>query len=96
MTLTTLLIAPLAAALAGDAKPVSFEAPIQLETTGESFDTLVYPTPVLQDLNGDGKAELVIGDLIGNLFRCDAQSDGKWGAMKPMEAEGEPLKLNNW
>tara|TARA_R110002072_G_scaffold80149_11_gene184384 strand:+ start:137 stop:427 length:291 start_codon:yes stop_codon:yes gene_type:complete len=96
MTLTTLLIAPLVASFASDTEPATFEAPIQLETTGKSFDTLLYPTPVLQDLNGDGKVELVIGDLRGNLFQCDAQPDGKWSAMRPMEAEGEPLKLNNW
>jgi hypothetical protein len=96
MTLTTILIAPLVAALAGDAKPASFEAPIQLETTGKSFSTITYPSPVLQDLNGDGKAELVIGDLFGRLYQCSLQSDGTWSARKRMQAEGEPLELDNW
>jgi len=80
----------------------TFEAPVRLQS-GESFlgSTLnkrdrLYPSPALHDIDGDGKADLVIGDLFGNLTVAKRTKDG-WGTEEPLKAtDGKPLKFNNW
>lgn len=97
MLITTLLIA--AASAGADDDPANFAAPIQITAGGKGFHGILYPTPVLQDLDGDSKPELVVGDLMGNLWtstRLTGNSDVAWSALQPMESGGEPLKLNNW
>ncbi|MCC6465936.1 MAG: hypothetical protein IT463_11405 [Planctomycetes bacterium] len=80
----------------------SFEAPTRIKA-GEKFaghelggrDRL-YPSPALHDLDGDGKREIVIGDLFGGLTYLSPTKDG-WGEEKVLNgADGKPLKFNNW
>ena len=95
--LTALVITPLlSAGAAGDAV---FDAPVQLTAAGDPIDSLIYPTPVLQDMDGDGKRELVLGDLRGFLYQCAPESPGSdvaWTKMENFQADGKPLKLHNW
>ena len=80
----------------------TFEAPVRLQS-GETFlgATLnkrdrLYPSPALHDIDADGKADLVIGDLFGNLTLAKRTKDG-WGEESTlMAADGKPLKFSNW
>jgi hypothetical protein len=82
----------------GDASD-RFEEPVELLTNGASIDSVMYPSPTLYDLDGDGKRELVIGDIFGSIHSC-IKSDGKtnaWGEMVKLKSvDGKPLQLNNW
>jgi hypothetical protein len=97
MLLTALLTTPvLSAGAAGDA---AFDAPVQLTCAGDPIDSLIYPTPVLQDLDSDGKRELVLGDLRGFLYHSKPESPGSdlaWTSLEKFQSGAEPLKLHNW
>jgi hypothetical protein len=60
----------------------------------------LYPSPVFRDMNGDGLADVVIGDLFGRITVATRDAgDGPpaWGAEVPLEAaDGEELKFSNW
>ncbi len=56
-----------------------------------------YPTPILQDLDGDGKPELVVGDLPGRMrFAQRAGGELEWTKLNDMKCGKDPLRLNNW
>lgn len=80
----------------------TFEAPVQLKAgdapLGHKLGTAdrLYPSPALHDLDGDGKIEMVIGDLRGSLTVSTRTKDG-WGEEKTLNgADGKPLKFSNW
>lgn len=80
----------------------SFEAPVQLKAgdtfIGHQLDNRdrLYPSPALFDITGDGKLEIVIGDLRGLLTYATRTDDG-WAEEKPLMAtDGKPLKFSNW
>lgn len=74
----------------------TFDDPVEV-LAGDEKIKLIYPTPVLQDLDGDGTRELVLGDLRGQLLSCEAgDTDTNWKAKVTFETNGKPLKLNNW
>ncbi|MFT7644189.1 MAG: hypothetical protein ACI9G1_005955 [Pirellulaceae bacterium] len=59
----------------------------------------LYPSPVFEDLDNDGKPELLIGDLRGNLTIHKYTGDGtkhSFGEPVRMQAEGENISLPNW
>ena len=88
---------------AAPAKP-TFAAPVEVTNGNEAFRGLIYPTPVLQDVTGDGTPELIVGDLRGQVWICrkpaaegETQlSDTEWTKMEQAQAAGKPLKLQNW
>lgn len=59
----------------------------------------LYPSPAFHDVDGDGVAELVLGDLLGALT-MSARTSGAmpgWGEARPLKrADGEDLKFSNW
>ena len=76
-----------------------FEAPVELLADGKSIEGVGYPSPNLYDLDGDGQRELVVGDIMGNVFYSRKTSEGslnQWSKSEKVEAEGKPLKLKNW
>ena len=75
-----------------------FAPPEELTAGGQPFNKLLYPTPVLCDVDGDETRELILGDLIGNLWACEPQTEGDslaWAATQNLQADGKPLKLKN-
>lgn len=84
----------------GDEIPV-FAEPVRLRA-GEDMlgNDRYYPSPVLRDLDGDGVAELVVGDLTGRILvsrRLPGDDLTAWSAPEPLKkADGEPLRFHNW
>ena len=69
-----------------------FAAPQRIKV-GSKFlgEKRYYPSPVLHDVDGDGKKEIVIGDLTGRVTVASADSETPM-----MMADGKPLKFHNW
>ncbi len=60
----------------------------------------LYPSPVMHDMDGDGKRDVVIGDLFGAVTVAKSL-EGDAGLPLAAEApvmnrEGEKLKFHNW
>jgi hypothetical protein len=60
----------------------------------------LFPSPVLFDLDGDGRAEMVVGDLVGKLLvsrRASGDDPLAWTVAEPLRgADGNPLVFHNW
>lgn len=79
----------------------TFAAPVRL-TAGDKLmgENRLYPSPVLQDMNGDGLADIVIGDLFGKVtvaHRVAGEGPAKFSAETTLNNfEGKELKFKNW
>lgn len=88
-------------ATAQNPDPVRFAAPKRIKA-GDKFlgEGRLYPSPVLHDVNGDGKPDVVIGDLFGKITvacREATQPSVVLGSEKPLkDRSGEQLKFHNW
>ncbi len=81
------------------AKQPVFARPVQLEANGEPMADITYPSPTLFDLNGDGKRELVIGDMFGLVRSSKSKTDElglEWSALSPLKDRKGMMRLNNW
>jgi hypothetical protein len=60
----------------------------------------LYPSPVLEDMNGDGRADLVLGDLWGRItvaLRLEGDGPARFGPDEPLLArDGKQLDFQNW
>lgn len=78
-----------------------FAAPVRLQA-GKAFAGArrMYPSPALHDVNGDGYADLVVGDLPGRItvaLRTPGDGSITFGPEKPLkDRRGEQLRFNNW
>lgn len=98
--LTGLLGIVFAATLESQATP-TFGAPTLVHA-----DTLLsgigrrYPSPVMHDVDGDGLADLVLGDLYGAVTvskRLAGEGAPRFGPEEPLLAnDGTELVFNNW
>jgi hypothetical protein len=97
-TLTPLLL--LGASLAAQAPP-TFAEPVRLKA-GDKFlgEKRLYPSPVFHDMNGDGRADIVVGDLPGNLtvaLRDAGDGPPAHAAETKLQAlDGKLLDFGNW
>lgn len=78
-----------------------FAPPVRLECDGAPVGaTRLYPSPVMHDVDGDGLADLVLGDLTGRLtvsLRRAGDVATSFGRETPMRAnDGAELKFENW
>jgi hypothetical protein len=56
-----------------------------------------FPSPVMHDIDGDKRADIVIGDLNGHVTFACRNEDGTFAAEKPLiKRDGKPLKFHNW
>lgn len=96
-----LTLPALAAGLAAQASPeATFAPPVRIEVAGKWLGaTRLYPSPVLHDQNRDGRADLVIGDLRGQLTVAVRLPEAgiAWATeAKVMASDGQPLDFKNW
>jgi len=93
-----LLAADAALAQATVAMP-QFGSPVLLKA-GDALlgQDRLYPSPVYQDMNGDGRADLVIGDLRGHMTVALRDANGAtFGAESKLQgADGAIVDLHNW
>ena len=94
----------LAAAMAGSAllsadetDRVRFAVPERIRA-GNAYlgEGRYFPSPVLYDLDGDKRPEILVGDLMGKVTvakRRDAKVDAEQPLLK---RDGKPLKFYNW
>ena len=79
----------------------TFAAPVRIQA-GEGFlgQGRLYPSPVFQDMNGDGLLDLVVGDLRGLLTKAHRiPGEGPPRFEKDvalLDDQGGPLKFDNW
>jgi len=100
---TTISLLLLGAALAAQAPPPSptFADPVRLEAGGKFLgENRLFPSPVFQDMNGDGRADVVVGDLAGHLTVALREAgDGMpvyAAETKQMALDGKLLDFGNW
>lgn len=85
----------------GAERPIRFAAPKRI-LAGEAFlgAGRLFPSPVLHDVDGDGRKDIVVGDLFGAVtFAPRSAADGPpaFGAEKPLlDREAKPLRFHNW
>ena len=79
----------------------TFAAPVRLKA-GTQFlgEKRLYPSPVFHDINGDGLADIVVGDLIGQMtvaLRKAGNGPATFDAETELkDVDGKPLKFHNW
>ncbi len=82
-----------------------FDAPVRLMVGAAPMNTTakqMYPSPALFDVDGDGKNELVVGDIFGGLQIYE--NENKAGSNDPvwseptalMNTEASPIRVHNW
>jgi hypothetical protein len=79
----------------------TFAPPVLLKAGDKNLgENRLFPSPVFHDLDGDGRVDLVVGDLVGHLTvaRRAADSDSARFAAeeKVLGADGEIVDLQNW
>ncbi|MCA8957948.1 MAG: hypothetical protein KDC87_17870 [Planctomycetes bacterium] len=78
--------------------PPKFAAPKRIKA-GDKFlgEGRLYPSPVLHDIDGDGRADLVVADLIGKVTFAKRNQSGALAAEAAVnDRDGQPLKFHNW
>ena len=83
--------------VADETRTAKFAAPVLVKAGGKNAgEGRYYPSPVLRDMNGDGKLDLVIADLVGHVTVAHATDRG-FGPEQPlMGKDGKRLKFDNW
>jgi hypothetical protein len=79
---------------------VRFAAPQRIKA-GDKFlgEGRLYPSPVLHDMDGDKRADLVVADLFGNVTVATraANPPASFAAeIKLNDRDGKPLRFHNW
>jgi hypothetical protein len=104
MTIRLIVLIALSCGLSGHAVAGGeelFHAPVRLTSQGsELAKGTLYPSPRMHDLDGNGREELLIGDLFGNLKAAHADPAGSQTSWLPPEplrtVDGEIMKFDNW
>ena len=82
-----------------------FEDPVRINSDGKPLNTVAkkqFVSPAIFDVDGDGKAELFIGTLMGSLgiyenLNTSGSGDPVWGPQGYLkDAKGEEIRTSNW
>ena len=75
-----------------------FKAPVRIRAGGEFLGKGRYfPSPMLHDVDGDGKLDLVVADLFGKVTVASRAAPAAFAAETDLlKSDGKPLKFNNW
>lgn len=78
-------------------KAVAFAEPVRLKA-GEKWlgEGRYYPSPVMHDLDRDGKAEVLVGDLRGVVTFATRTAAGLGPEAPLLTRDQTPLKFDNW
>jgi hypothetical protein len=97
---TLLLLALPATLTPGFAQSPTFAPPVRLQAGERPLGhQRLFPSPVLHDLDGDGRVDIVVGDLRGHLTvatRTSAAGTQFAAETKVNGADGKPLDFGNW
>ena len=79
----------------------TFAPPVRVQADGKDLGTSrLYPSPVLHDTNGDGLADLLIGDLRGRItvaLRLPGAGLPRFAKeTKLLAKDGDELDFANW
>ncbi|MEM1450423.1 MAG: hypothetical protein AAF957_11115 [Planctomycetota bacterium] len=99
MIVTSLLVASAGLGVEAEAPKARFAPPVQLTAGGSEHTGILYPSPALHDVDGDGALELLIGEIFGTITISERDPEGPataWREAQSMKVGGEPIKLNNW
>ena len=99
MILSSLLLASsLAPAGDGALSPkVEFAPPVQMVGGGQPLGgRKMYPSPAAHDVDGDGKLDLVLGDLPGRITWPRRGVDGMEREQPFEKTDGTQLNFSNW
>ncbi len=102
----SLLLLPLLSGLptlvAGDGDSSAlFAEPVMLTAGSKPMGRgILYPSPHMFDVDGDGQDEIVMGDLWGVLHvskKLPGDDPMAWSEATPLQSsDGEKLKFSNW
>ena len=77
-----------------------FAPPVRLMAGGKFLGgNRLFPSPVFRDMNGDGRLDVVVGDLRGRMTVALRQPGGAlaFGAETGLDgADVKPLDFHNW
>lgn len=94
------VLGALALAVTGTAQAAgeTFAPPVRLKAGGKFLgEKRLYPSPVFHDVDGDGRLDLVVGDLPGRLTWARGEAGGTFAAEQDLPgADGKVLKFHNW
>ncbi len=98
---TAQVATPPAASTTHPAPTARFADPIPLQAGDLAMGARrMYPSPVFRDMNGDGRLDIVIGDLLGKITIAHGlESDGvpRFAADVPLLGrDAKPLDFKNW
>jgi hypothetical protein len=103
MLASILSFAPVVSAQQDNAEnqAIRFRNPVRIKA-GEKFlgAKRLYPSPVVHDVNSDGRPDVVVGDLWGKVTFAPRLSDKANGALgtekKFLAADGKQLDFSSW
>jgi len=82
-----------------------FNHPVRINVNDAPLNAVAkkrFPSPAIFDVDDDGKAELVIGDLMGSLgfyenVNTSETGDPVWGSREELKGiSGKPIRTSNW
>lgn len=82
-----------------------FESPVRLSVDGAPLNALAkkrFPSPGIFDVDDDGKAELVVGSLMGSVgvyenLNSSETGDPVWSSREALkDSKGKQIRTSNW